>query len=335
LRAELRERYGFGNIIGKSKVIREIFNTLNKVISTKSNILIMGESGTGKELIARAIHFASARRNKPFMVVQCAAIPDTLMESELFGHEKGAFTDATTRKLGKFELAHEGTLFLDEIGEMSPAIQAKILRMLEQREITRVGGTKLINVDVRLVAATNRDLKEETKKGNFREDLYYRINVVPIYLAPLRERKEDIPLLANHFLDKYSKEINPKVEGISPEAMEVLTNYPWPGNVRELENIIERVLTLTNRKTILAEDLPRDIRADSAVSQVAIEAKEQSLITDEIVTLPKAVERLEKEMIITALEKTKWVHTEAARQLGITRRILKYKMDILGIKGKK
>jgi DNA-binding NtrC family response regulator len=335
LRAELREKYGFGNIIGKSKVIREIFNTLNKVISTKSNILIMGESGTGKELIARAIHFASARRNKPFVVVQCAAIPDTLMESELFGHEKGAFTDATTRKLGKFELAHEGTLFLDEIGEMSPAIQAKILRMLEQREITRVGGTKLINVDVRLVAATNRDLKEETKKGNFREDLYYRINVVPIYLAPLRERKEDIPLLANHFLNKYSKEINPKVEDISPEAMEVLTNYSWPGNVRELENIIERVLTLTNRKTILAEDLPRDIRIDTAISQVTTGSKERGLITDEIVTLPKAVERLEKEMIIVALEKTKWVHTEAARQLGITRRILKYKMDLLGIKGKK
>lgn len=259
LRAELKQKHGFDNIVGKSKVIKEIFRTLEKVASTKSTVLITGESGTGKELVARTIHFTSSRKIKPFVAVQCAAIPDTLMESELFGHEKGAFTDAASRKLGKFELAHEGTLFLDEIGEMSLPIQAKILRALEQQEIARVGGTKPVDADVRLIVATNRDLKKAVKEGLFREDLYCRINVLPIALTPLRERKEDIPLLADYFLDKYSKEINPKVKNISPEALEMLTHYPWPGNVRELKNIVERVLALTGHEVILPEDLPCDI----------------------------------------------------------------------------
>lgn len=346
LRAELKQRYGFGNIIGKSKAVREIFRIVGKVAPTKSTVLITGESGTGKELVARAVHFTSPRRDKPFVVVQCAAIPETLMESELFGYEKGAFTDATARKLGKFELAHQGTLFLDEIGEMSPAIQAKILRALEQQEITRLGGTKPINVDVRLVVATNRDLKKAVKDGTFREDLYYRINVVPIALAPLRERKEDIPLLANYFLDKYSKEISSKVKEISPEALEALCNYPWPGNVRELENIIERVLTLASRRTILPEDLSRDIREgpepDASIhqehagrpSQVKAAANAQEY-QSQALPLPQAMEKVEKEMILKALDKNNWSLAEAAQQLGISRRVLKYKMNSLGIEGKK
>ncbi|MCQ9208858.1 MAG: sigma-54 dependent transcriptional regulator [Omnitrophica bacterium] len=328
LRAELKQRYGIGNIIGKSKAIKEVFQTLNKVAPTKSTVLITGESGTGKELIAQAIHFTSPRKDKPIVVVQCAAIPETLMESELFGHEKGSFTDATSRKLGKFELADEGTLFLDEIGEMSPAVQAKILRALEEQEITRVGGTKLVSVDIRLIAATNLDLKKAVAEGTFRKDLYYRINVVPIALAPLRERKEDIALLANYFLDKHGKEINPKVKEISLEALEALTNYSWPGNIRELENIIERILTLTSRSRVLPEDLPRDIREpgsqDTAAGSVASEG----------LPLSEAVERLEKEMILKAIEKTSGMLSETAKQLGVTRRVLSYKMESLGIKGK-
>ena len=333
LRAELKQRCGFGNIIGKSKAVKEVFQTLKKVAPTKSTVLITGESGTGKELVARAIHFSSPRKIKPFVAVQCAAIPETLLESELFGYEKGAFTDATSRKLGKFELAHEGSLFLDEIGEMSPGIQAKILRALEQQEISRVGGTKSTNVDVRLIVATNQDLKKLVSEGAFRQDLYYRINVVPIALAPLRERKEDIPLLANYFLDKYSKEINPEVKEISSEALEGLSNYPWPGNVRELENIIERVLTLTNRKTIIPEDLPADIR-QSPQASVPVRRAQESL-TGETLPLPQAVERLEREMVVRALESTNWALLQTAKKLGISRRVLKYKMDSLGIKGKK
>lgn len=326
LRAEVKQKYGFGNIVGKSKVIKEIFETLKKVVPTKSTVLINGESGTGKELVARALHFSGPRKDKPFVVVQCAAIPETLMESELFGHEKGAFTDAAARKLGKLELAHEGTMFLDEIGEMSPAIQAKMLRVLEQEEITRVGGTKPINIDVRLVAATNRDLKAAVKEGIFRKDLYYRINVVPITIAPLRERKEDIPLLANYFLDKYSKAINPKVKEFAAQALEVMRNYSWPGNVRELENIIERVLTLAPHPTILPEDLPADIRG-----KVSVEAQPQR----EKSSLPKAIESLERKMLIETLERTDWNIAKTAKELEITPRILKYKMGSLGIKAKK
>jgi DNA-binding NtrC family response regulator len=328
LREELRHKYGFGHIIGKSKAIKEIFRTLNKVAPTKSTVLITGESGTGKELIARAIHFTTSRKNRPFVVVQSAAIPETLLETELFGHEKGAFTDATARKPGKFELAHEGTLFLDEIGEMSLAIQAKILRALEQREITRVGGTKPLNVDVRLIAATNRDLKKAVKEGTFRKDLYYRINVVPIVLPPLRERQGDIPLLANYFLDKCRKKLNPLVRDISPEAMELLVNYSWPGNVRELENIIERALTLTGNTTIFPADLPRDIYETSQVNT-------QPLIQGETLSLPQAVERLERNMVIKALEKNNWVIVDTADSLGVSPRVLKYKMRALEIKVKK
>jgi len=263
-------------------------------------------------------------------VVQCAAIPETLMESELFGHEKGAFTDASSRQLGKFELAHEGTLFLDEVGEMDPAIQAKMLRVLEQQEIVRVGGSKPIKVDVRVVAATNQDLKQAVGEGTFRKDLYYRLNVVPINLSPLRERKEDIPLLANHFLEKYSKELKSKAKQISSEALEALSKYAWPGNVRELENIIERVLTLTDRSTVAIEDLPRDIRELQPAEQQTVQAGPSSAAT-----LPQAVDELEKAMIVRALNEANWGLTETAQKLGLTLRVLKYKISNLGIKGKK
>lgn len=338
LRGEFKKRYGLSNMVGKSKAMQKALSLMEKVAATKSTVLITGESGTGKELMARAIHFTSPRKDKPFVVVQCAAIPETLMESELFGYEKGAFTDATSRKLGKFELANGGSLFLDEIGEMSSGIQAKILRALEQQETTHVGGNKPINVDVRLIVATNRDLKKAVKEGAFRKDLYYRINVVPIPLAPLRERKEDIPLLASHFLDKYSKEMNSKAKTIAPEALVALGAYSWPGNVRELENIIERVLTLANRETILVEDLPMDIRGSKAepapTASVGAEGGILNALGGETLSLSQAVERVEKDMITRALDKANWVLTKAAQDLGVTRRVLKYKIDTLGIKGK-
>ncbi|MFH1245706.1 MAG: sigma-54 dependent transcriptional regulator [Candidatus Omnitrophota bacterium] len=330
LRAELLNKYGIENIVGKSKAVTSIFQIIKKVAPTKSTVLITGESGTGKELVARAIHYSGPRGNKPFIVMQCAAIPETLMESELFGHEKGAFTDASCRKMGKLESAHLGTLFLDEIGEMIPSIQAKVLRALEQQEFTRVGGEKPVNIDVRLIAATNRDLKKAVKEGAFREDLYYRLNVVPIELSPLRERKEDIPLLVKFFLEKYKKEICTKAEKFSPEVINILTDYSWPGNIRELENMVERILTLTNHSIIQPEDLPSYISAKTEQLSGAA-----CSFTGEEITLPAAVNKLEKTMIIQALDKTDWVLSQAARQLGLTQRILKYKMDNLGIQGKK
>src|SRR5512136_852183 len=231
LREEIDKSCGFGNIVGKSKVMEDVFKIVRQIADSKSTVLIMGESGTGKELISRAIHYNSNRRNFPFVTINCAAIPETLIESELFGHEKGAFTNAIEKKLGRFEIAHRGTLFLDEIGELSLATQAKILRFLEEREFNRVGGSKTIKVDVRLITATNKDLNQMIKKGGFREDLYYRINVVPILIPPLRERKEDIPLLIDHFVGKFGAENNKNIKGVSKEALEVMIEYEWPGNI--------------------------------------------------------------------------------------------------------
>ncbi|MGB9629440.1 MAG: sigma-54-dependent transcriptional regulator, partial [Thermodesulfobacteriota bacterium] len=253
---EIDKNYGFGNIIGKSKGMREIYKMIRQIANSKSTVLIMGESGTGKELISRAIHYNSNRKNFPFITINCAAIPETLIESELFGHEKGAFTDAIRTKKGLFEEADGGTLFLDEIGELSLTTQAKILRFLEEKEFNRVGGSKTIKVDVRLITATNKDLTQLIKKGGFREDLYYRINVVPILLPPLRERREDIPLLIDHFIKKFNAENNKNVKGIQPEALEVMMNYEWPGNVRELENLMERVIALTTNEYIQPKELP-------------------------------------------------------------------------------
>lgn len=322
---EVDRSFGFDNIIGKSKEMKEIFKVVKQVADTRSTVLIMGESGTGKELISRAIHYHSPRKNHPFVTINCAAIPETLIESELFGHEKGAFTNAIEKKLGRFEMAHQGTLFLDEIGELSLMTQAKILRFLEEKEFNRVGGSKTIKVDVRLITATNKDLPQLVKQGQFREDLYYRINVVPIILPPLRERKEDIPLLINHFIRKFNEENKKEVKGVSQEALELLLNYEWPGNVRELENLIERIIALTQNEIIEANELPLPV-----VNQSKTNGLKESVLSGQI-SFSKAEEEFEKEIILDALRRANFVQSHAAEILGISRRILKYKMDKLGI----
>ena len=323
LRSEISKKYDFENIIGKGKAIQDIFAKIKQIADSKTTILITGESGTGKELIAKSIHYHSSRNNKPFIAINCAAIPDTLIESELFGHEKGAFTDASVKRAGQFELANEGTLFLDEIGDLSFATQTKILRVLQEKEFFRVGGTKTIKVDVRLIAATNKDLEKATREGKFREDLFYRINVIPIYLPPLRERKEDIQLLIDHFINK--KSTDGRKRRFSQEAIDIMLNYNWPGNIRELENVIERVVTLTPDNLINVEDLPQNITNETKAG----------LMKDDIlsgrVSLDEAIANFEKDIILTALEKTNYVQTQAANLLGISRRILKYKMDSLNI----
>jgi DNA-binding NtrC family response regulator len=322
---EIDKSFGFENIIGKSKAMKEIFKVVRQIADSKSTVLIMGESGTGKELISRAIHYHSSRKNCPFITINCAAIPETLIESELFGHEKGAFTNAIEKKLGRFEVAHLGTLFLDEIGELSLTTQAKILRFLEEKEFNRVGGSKTIKVDVRLITATNKDLSHLLRRGEFREDLFYRINVVPIVIPPLRERKEDIPILLGHFIEKLSHENNKNVKGVSKEALELMMRYEWPGNVRELENLIERLIALTSNETIQADELPFDL-LDTHRND---ELKES--IFDGKVSFLEAEEEFERGIILDALKKSNYVQSHAAEMLGISRRILKYKMDKLGI----
>lgn len=324
-REEMDRSFDFGNIIGKSKPMKEIFKVVKQIADSKSTALIMGESGTGKELISRAIHYNSNRKSYPFVTINCAAIPETLIESELFGHEKGAFTNAIERKLGRFEVAHQGTLFLDEIGELSLATQAKILRFLEEREFNRVGGSKTIKVDVRLITATNKDLDQLIKKGVFREDLYYRINVVPITIPPLRERKEDIPLLIEHFINRFSVENNKSVKGITKEGIDLMMQYEWPGNIRELENLIERVIALTSNEYIQINELPLSFKNVPKINEL------KDSILNRKVSFLEAEEEFEKEIILDALRKTNYIQSRAAEILGISRRILKYKMDKLGI----
>ncbi len=331
LKKELTNRYGFKNIVGQSKAMQEVFRLVEKVADTDSTVLITGESGTGKELIAHAIHYASDRRDKPFIPVNCAAIPEELLESELFGHEKGAFTHAIRTRIGRFELANKGTIFLDEIGEMSPSLQVKLLRVLQERKFERVGGVKTISVDIRVVAATNIDLEEAVKEGRFREDLFYRLNVIPIKMPPLRERRSDIPLLANHFLKQYSKDKGRKVESISQEAMEVLMNYDWPGNVRELENIIERVVILSNGKVIKKEDLPLPI-VEKAGANISVTSPTKVFeFPEEGLSLSQAVSELEKSLILKALERTGGVKNRAAKLLKMNRTTLIEKMKKLGL----
>ncbi len=325
LREEIDKSFGFENIIGRSKVMEDIFKIVRQIADSKSTVLIMGESGTGKELISRAIHYNSNRRNSPFVTINCAAIPETLIESELFGHERGAFTNAIERKLGRFEVAHQGTLFLDEIGELSLTTQAKILRFLEEKEFTRVGGSKTIKVDVRLITATNKDLAQLLKKGSFREDLYYRINVVPVLIPPLRERREDIPLLLDYFVRKFNQENNKSVKGVSKEALELIMNYEWPGNVRELENLTERVIALTSNEYIQANELPFSLINISKINGL------KEYILNGKVSFLKAEEEFERGIILDALKRSNYVQSHAAEILGISRRILKYKMDKLGI----
>jgi len=325
LREEVDRSFGFGDLIGKSKAMREIFGLVRQVADSKSTILVMGESGTGKELVSRAIHFHSNRKTQPFVTINCAAIPETLIESELFGHERGAFTHAIEKKLGRFEIAHQGTLFLDEIGELSLTTQAKILRFLEEREFNRVGGSKTIKVDVRLITATNKDPNQLMKQGRFREDLYYRINVVPIVLPPLRDRREDIPLLLDHFIQKFNSENNKHVKGVSEESLAILMDYDWPGNVRELENLIERAVTLTSNEYIQPNELPL-----SLIHLPEFESIRESVLGGRI-SLVEGEEKFEREIILDALKKANYVQSHAADMLGISRRILKYKMDKLGI----
>ncbi len=325
LRKEIDKSFNFGNIIGNSKVMENIFKVVRQIADSRSTVLIMGESGTGKELVSRAIHYNSNRKNYPFVTINCAAIPETLIESELFGHERGAFTNAIEKKLGRFEIAHHGTLFLDEIGELSLTTQAKILRFLEEKEFNRVGGSKTIKVDVRLITATNRDLNQLIKKGGFREDLYYRINVVPIVIPPLREKKEDIPLLLEHFIKKFNSENNKKVKGVSKEAFELMTNYDWPGNIRELENLIERIVNLTSNEYIQPNELPF-----SLINIPKINGLKESVLNGKVSFL-EAEEEFEKEIILDALRKTNYIQSHAAEILGMSRRILKYKMDKLRI----
>ncbi|MBN1782990.1 sigma-54-dependent Fis family transcriptional regulator [bacterium] len=298
----------FSNIIGQSPVMQDVFRAVEKVTDSDVTVLIQGESGTGKELIARAIHTQSKRRNKPFRPVNCTALPESLLESELFGHEKGAYTGATTRRVGKFELADGGTIFLDEIGDMSQPIQAKVLRVLQEREFERLGGNSLVKVNIRLISATNKDLWEEVQAGSFREDLYYRISVFPIRLPPLRERKDDIPLLCEYFTKKYSKRENKNIEKIEPEVIRTLSGYHWPGNVRELENTIERAVVITNTPVLKPEDLP---------SHILTIGDDDKAATDD--SLPKWIEKLEIEVLRKTLLEYEGNISKAAKKLGIGR----------------
>jgi two-component system response regulator PilR (NtrC family) len=317
LKKDLKKRYNLENIIGKSDKMIEIYELIEKVAKTKSNILIVGESGTGKELVAKAIHINSPRKNKPFMVINCGAIPETLMESELFGYKKGAFTGATSDKIGLIETANGGTIFFDEIGELPPSIQVKLLRVIQEHSLKRIGGREDISLDIRIISATNRDLEKEVKNGNFREDLFFRLNVIQIRVPPLRERKEDIPVLVQYFIDKYSKELNKKINKISSEAMKMLIEYDYPGNIRELENIIERSITLEKGNIITKNSLPFNIKD--------IEKKWGEYVELPI-NLEKYIEDLERNLIIKALMKSNGIKKKTAELLNITLRSLRYKL---------
>lgn len=332
LRRELKKKFHPSNIIGESKRMMDIFETLEMVSSTKVTALLRGESGTGKELIAHAIHYYSERSEKPFIKISCAALPETLLESELFGYEKGAFTGAMAAKIGRFEMANTGTLFLDEIGDLSSSTQVKLLRVLQEREFERLGGTQTIKVDIRLITATNKDLEKEVRERRFREDLYYRLNVVPIFLPSLRERREDIPLLVNHFLKQASAENKKEVKYITDEAMEILMNYAWPGNVRELENALERAVVLCKTETLTPGLFP--IPQQDGKSPGLTVFNPLAGIESSSPLLPEAVEMLEKRMIASALQKTNGNQRKAAQLLGMTERMIGYKIKQCNIKTK-
>jgi len=321
LREALGKRYHFQNIVGRSKKMQEVLALVERVAPTNSTVLIGGESGVGKDLIARAIHQNSRRASGPFIKVNSTAIPDTLFESELFGYERGAFTGALTGKPGKFELADKGTLFLDEIGDVPAPIQVKLLRVLQEREFERLGGTKTLKVDVRLIAATNRDLRAALEEGTFREDLYYRLNVVPIDIPPLREHKEDIPDLANHFLDRFSRENGKAMQGITPAAMNVLTDYHWPGNARQLENSIERAVALSSGSAIDVNDIHLD----------TVPNKSNTSASTQFLPEGMTLEQWEDNMIREALRRANGNKSQAARLLGLSRNALRYRLSKIGI----
>ena len=313
LKLELKGRYSLPNIIGSSDKMQQVFEAVHRVAHSKATVLLYGESGTGKELIAKAIHYMSPRTKLPFVKFNCASIPEGLLESELFGHERGAFTGAINARKGRFELANGGTILLDEVGDLPINLQPKILRVLQEREFERVGGEKTIKVDVRLIAATGRNLEELVSKGKFREDLYYRLNVVPIFMPSIRERKEDIPLLIEHFIKRFNEE-NMKDVFISPEALRLLVDYDWPGNVRELENTMERLVVMSVKNTISPSDLPINLKL---LPPKEVLQKE---------SLKAGIEDIEKSSIFDALEKTGWIQAKAARIIGLTPRQIGYKM---------
>jgi DNA-binding NtrC family response regulator len=325
LRDEVRGRTRLGRMIGRSDRMQEVFRTVERVAQSRASVLITGESGTGKELVARALHDLGPRRGGPFVPINCAAIPDGLIEAELFGHERGAFTDARERRVGRFEAASGGTLFLDEIGELSASVQAKLLRALQERSIERLGGSAPIEVDVRVVAATHRDIEQEVSAGRFRSDLYYRIHVVPIALPPLRERREDVRLLVEDFLARASQEAGRGAMRVDPAALVALERYPWPGNVRELENAIERAVALSDDDVVKLEVLPPEIARAERLGTLRGELRAG------VLGLEDAVARFEADLLLEALERAGWNQTRAAEALSITRRLLKLKMDRFGL----
>ncbi len=329
LKSRLESKYRFDNIIGQSQPIRNVLNMIEKVADTDSTILVSGESGTGKELIAKAIHYNSSRKDKPFVPINCGAIPNELLESELFGHVKGAFTGAISNRQGRFEIANKGTLFLDEIGDLSPNLQVKLLRVLQERRFEPVGSAKTIESDVRIVAATNVDLAKAVKEGSFREDLFYRLNVIPIHIPPLRERSDDIPLLLEHFINKFNQHKGIQITGIHPMALEKLKQYAWPGNIRELENFIERISILRKEGMIEPSDIPQHFDDGSGASingQLPVDIPEQGI------DFNNAIASYENQLIINALNKTGWNRNQAAILLRLNRTTLVEKIKKKGLK---
>ncbi len=322
LRAEAEPAVAFDDLVGGSDLMLRVFHTVKKVAATDSTVFVSGESGTGKELVARAIHRHSRRKDEPFIKINCGAIAETLLESELFGHEKGAFTGAIRSKLGRFELAHEGTLFLDEIGDITPAMQVKLLRVLQEQEFERVGGESTIKVDVRVISATNKDLEQEVAAGRFRQDLFYRLHIIPVGLPALRERRDDIPMLVDHFIEKIGPRVNGSIRGIADDALGRLMAYGWPGNVRELENVIEQSLVFAEGDLITIGALPMFLQGEGGADTLDV-PKEMSL--------PEILDDLERQLILKAFSKAKHVKTETARLLGIKTSALYYKLDKYGI----
>lgn len=328
LKKELNKEYSFKNLVGNSDEMHKIYDLIERVAQSPTNVLITGESGTGKEMVAKAIHYNGPLKENPFVTVNCGAIPENLIESEMFGHKKGAFTGAVSDKLGLFEVANNGTLFLDEVGELPLNIQVKLLRAIQERSIRRVGATEDIKINVRIIAATNRNLEEMIGSGQFREDLYYRLNVILINTPPLRDRSADIPILASHFLKKYNERLNKNISGISDEAMSTLKSYKYPGNVRELENIIERTVALEGGAVILPESLPPFVNTSSGRKMASSQEIE---ITDEGIDLEKVIGQIEKELLIKAIHKSSGVKKKAAKLLNITFRSMRYRVDKYGL----
>jgi len=328
LKKELTKEYSFGNLVGNSETMHRIYDLVKRVSMTPTNVLITGESGTGKEVVAKAIHYNGPLKDKPFVTINCGAIPENLMESEMFGHKKGSFTGAVVDKSGLFEVADGGTLFLDEVGELPLTIQVKLLRAIQERVIRRVGATDDIKIEVRICAATNRDLDEMVKEGSFRQDLFYRLNVINIKTPSLRDRKDDIPLLANHFLKKYNERLNKSIGAISAEAMEMLKKYDYPGNVRELENIIERTVALEGGATILPESLPPFVNTPTGRKMASSHEIE---IGDDGIDLDRVMGQIEKELLVKAIHASNGVKKKAAKLLHITFRSMRYRVEKYGL----